>query len=124
MKLAHDRLRTLIASIFQHAGCAADEAERIALHLVEANLVGHDSHGVIRVAPYVQWLRAGKVHANRRIQVVFENDAIAVVEGKAASARPSASRRRNLASRNAPVMGSPSSPCATRGTLAASAIGR
>ncbi len=82
MKLAHDRLRTLIASIFQHAGCAADEAERIALHLVEANLVGHDSHGVIRVAPYVQWLRAGKVHANRRIQVVFENDAIAVVDGQ------------------------------------------
>lgn len=83
MKLVHDRLRTLIASIFHNAGCAAAEAERIAAHLVEANLVGHDSHGVIRVAPYVQWLKAGKVHANRDIQVVFENDAIAVVDGQA-----------------------------------------
>jgi hydroxycarboxylate dehydrogenase B len=82
MKLAHDRLRPMIAAIFQHAGCAPEEAERIAAHLVEANLVGHDSHGVIRVAPYVQWLRAGKVNANRSIQIVFENDAIASVDGQ------------------------------------------
>ena len=51
-------------------------------HLVEANLVGHDSHGVIRVSHYVQWLRAGKVLADRTIQVVFENEAIAVVDGQ------------------------------------------
>ena len=54
----------------------------MAFHLVEANLVGHDSHGVIRVAPYVQWLKAGKVLANQTIEVVFENEAIAVVDGQ------------------------------------------
>src|SRR5262249_9782301 len=70
------------AAIFQAAGCQSTEAERIAAHLVEANLVGHDSHGVIRVAPYVQWLRAGKVLANRTLQVVFENEVIAVVDGQ------------------------------------------
>jgi uncharacterized oxidoreductase len=75
-------LRTLTAHIFTRAGCQPSEAERIADHLVEANLVGHDSHGVIRVASYVQWLRAGKVLAGRTIQVAFENDAIAVVDGQ------------------------------------------
>lgn len=83
MKLAHDRLTSLVADIFRTAGCDAAEAGRIAAHLVEANLVGHDSHGVIRVAPYVQWLKAGKVHANRSIQIVFENDAVAIVDGQA-----------------------------------------
>lgn len=83
MKLAHDRLTSLVADIFRTAGCDAAETMRIAAHLVEANLVGHDSHGVIRVAPYVQWLKAGKVHANRSIQIVFENDAIAIVDGQA-----------------------------------------
>ncbi len=75
-------LRQLTKAIFVAAGCAAEEAERIAEHLVESNLVGHDSHGVIRIASYVQWLLAGKVVANRSIQVVFENDAIAVVDGQ------------------------------------------
>jgi uncharacterized oxidoreductase len=82
MKLPADRLRHLTACIFQEAGCQPPEAGRIADHLVEANLVGHDSHGVIRVASYVQWLRAGKVLANRTSQVVFENEAIAVVDGQ------------------------------------------
>jgi hydroxycarboxylate dehydrogenase B len=82
MKIQSDRLRRIVTAIFQGGGCGPEEAERIALHLVEANLVGHDSHGVIRVWPYVQWLRAGKVLANQAIQIVFENDAIAVVDGQ------------------------------------------
>jgi uncharacterized oxidoreductase len=82
MNLRHDALRRLTAAIFHAASCQPAEAERVAAHLVEANLVGHDSHGVIRVAPYVQWLRAGKVVANRTIQVVFENEVIAVVDGQ------------------------------------------
>src|SRR6516225_6770308 len=77
MKIQHDRLRPFIADIFHRAGCDQAEAGRIATHLVEANLVGHDSHGVIRVPTYVQWLKAGKVRAGRSIQVAFENDAIA-----------------------------------------------
>ena len=82
MKLEPDRLRSLTRAIFKAAGCQPEEAERIASHLVEANLVGHDSHGVIRIASYVQWLRAGKVRAEQSIQVVFENDVIAVVDGQ------------------------------------------
>jgi uncharacterized oxidoreductase len=82
MIIQHDHLSRLIADIFHAAGCQRPEAERIAAHLVEANLVGHDSHGVIRVPPYVQWLKAGKIFADRTIQIVFENDVIAVVDGQ------------------------------------------
>ncbi len=82
MNIPHQRLRDFVTAIFRAAGCKDAEAERVATHLVEANLVGHDSHGVIRVASYVQWLKAGKVLADRAIEVVFENDAIAVVDGQ------------------------------------------
>ena len=82
LKLRPLSLTSLVAAIFEGAGCQAPEAQRVASHLVEANLVGHDSHGVIRVTSYVQWLRTGKVLANRSIQVVFENDAIAIVDGQ------------------------------------------
>jgi uncharacterized oxidoreductase len=41
-------LKRFIASLFARAGCGDEEAVVIADHLVEANLAGHDSHGVIR----------------------------------------------------------------------------
>src|SRR5437773_12295597 len=82
MNVSADRLRQRTAAIFHAAGCQSSEAERIASHLVEANLVGHDSHGVIRVPSYVRWLREGKVLANRTAQVVFENEVIAVLDGQ------------------------------------------
>jgi hydroxycarboxylate dehydrogenase B len=82
MNIRADRLCGLTAAVFRAAGCDAAEADRIAAHLVEANLVGHDSHGVIRVPSYVRWLREGKVLAGRSAQVVFENEAIAVLDGQ------------------------------------------
>jgi uncharacterized oxidoreductase len=82
MRLSPDRLKHLVTTIFTAAGCQIPEAARIAHYLVEANLVGHDSHGVIRVPFYVQWLREGKVRANQKLQVVFENEVIAVTDGQ------------------------------------------
>jgi len=80
--IAHATLARLVSKIFEAAGCGPTEHERIAHYLVEANLVGHDSHGVIRVPHYIEWLRAGKVRANQTLEVIFENDVIAVVDGQ------------------------------------------
>jgi uncharacterized oxidoreductase len=82
MKLPHERLQRLVTAAFAAAGCRPPEAERVGRYLVQANLVGHDSHGVIRVPSYVAWLRAGKVVANQAPRVVFENDALAIVDGQ------------------------------------------
>jgi uncharacterized oxidoreductase len=77
----HEPLQRFVASIFARAGCDAEEAACVARHLVRANLVGHDSHGVIRVPPYLRWLRDEKVIANRKPAVVFESGPLAVVDG-------------------------------------------
>lgn len=82
MLIQAPRLQSLVADIFRAAGCSSAEAQCVAMRLVEANLVGHDSHGVIRVMTYVQWLKAGKVFAGRSIEVAFENDVLAVVDGQ------------------------------------------
>src|SRR5437870_5531260 len=82
MNIAHDRLKNLVTTIFAAAGCRPPENERIAHYLVEANLVGHDSHGVIRVPSYIEWLKSGKVRANQELKVVFENPVIAVTDGQ------------------------------------------
>ena len=74
-------LRTFIAEIFTAAGCDAAEAARIGLHLVSANLAGHDSHGVIRVPRYVEWLGSGRVRAGQQPIVVAESATHAVLDG-------------------------------------------
>jgi len=82
MKILPVPLKRLVADIFAAAGCRPPENERIGHYLVEANLVGHDSHGVIRVPVYIQWLKEGKVLANQELKVVHENDVMAVVDGQ------------------------------------------
>ena len=75
------RLREAVAAIFAAAGCDEEEAARIARYLVESNLTGHDSHGVIRVPRYVHWLDVGTVYAGRSIKTVIDAGAVAVLDG-------------------------------------------
>lgn len=82
MRFRHDELADLIDAMFAAAGCNGEEARRVAMRLVESNLAGHDSHGIIRVPSYVQWLRDGRVFPNRSIEVVSDTEAVAVVDGQ------------------------------------------
>jgi uncharacterized oxidoreductase len=79
--IAAVKLVQLVATIMQGAGCAPQEATTVARRLVDSNLVGHDSHGVIRVGKYLEWMRDGWVKANQTPSVVFETDTIAIVDG-------------------------------------------
>jgi hydroxycarboxylate dehydrogenase B len=81
MGIAAAPLRELVQTIFERAGSDAAEAEAVADHLIEANLMGHDSHGVIRVAPYIELLRSGKWMANRHAEIVKDAGAVVVVDG-------------------------------------------
>ena len=53
------RLVDLVAAIMEGGGSSAAEARAIATRLVDSNLVGHDSHGVLRVGKYLEWVRDG-----------------------------------------------------------------
>lgn len=75
------RLVALVTAIFEAAGCAPDEAGRIGRYLTEANLTGHDSHGVARVERYVGWLQEGKVEAGKSVSVIVDTPSLAVLDG-------------------------------------------
>jgi uncharacterized oxidoreductase len=74
-------LERFVAKIFVAAGCDAEEANRIGHYLVSANLAGHDSHGVIRVGRYVEWLRLGYVRKGQQLSIVHETPTHALVDG-------------------------------------------
>jgi uncharacterized oxidoreductase len=74
-------LRKVVSRIMAAGGCSPAEADCIAAHLVDSNLCGHDSHGVIRVSRYMAFLRDGKVRAGQSITVTFDGGALLQVDG-------------------------------------------
>jgi hypothetical protein len=83
MKLVNaQKLVDFVARIMRSAGSHPDEASTIARRLVDSNLVGHDSHGVLRVAKYLEWVRDGTLKPNMSPSIVFENDTVAIIDGQ------------------------------------------
>ncbi len=76
-----DEVREFVFNIFMAAGSSEGEADIVSEHLVDANLVGHDSHGVIRVAHYLDWKSKGWIKANQEPKVVRDDGAIQIVDG-------------------------------------------
>lgn len=74
-------LTRLVTAIMARGGSRAGEAATVARRLVDANLVGHDSHGVIRVGKYLEWVRAGWLRPNQAPTVVTQTDTLAIVDG-------------------------------------------
>jgi uncharacterized oxidoreductase len=68
-------LQQTVASILRAAGCLDEVANRVAASLVESNVVGHDSHGVMRVPFYIDAIRAGTLDPTGRVTVVQETPA-------------------------------------------------
>jgi len=80
----HQELHGITSRVFEAAGSERDEARAIADHLIEANLRGHDSHGVGLIANYLQHLEGGTVVANHKGRVVSENGSLIVYDGERA----------------------------------------
>jgi LDH2 family malate/lactate/ureidoglycolate dehydrogenase len=76
-----DRLAAFILRAFTAAGVPAGDAQTLASLMVEADLRGSDSHGVIRLPLYVRRLRAGGVNATADIRVVSDRPSAALIDG-------------------------------------------
>ena len=75
-------LTDFCAEIFQRVGSSPEEARAVAASLVDANLTGHDSHGVLRVPRYVDWVRSGDTVPNQTIARLVDTPVIAVLDGR------------------------------------------
>ena len=67
--------------IFRAKGASEQEAETVGSHVVKANLVGHDSHGVIQIPEYVQRIDRGHIVPGAPFVVEKEAPCTAVING-------------------------------------------
>ena len=79
--LTKDVLERLTRAIFERAGAPPDLAECVADVLVENNLAGHDSHGILRIPEYIRSIQAGEIVPTARPAVISETDTTALVTG-------------------------------------------
>ncbi len=70
-----DTLTELACEIVRGTGSDPDEARLVADHLVQANLKGHDSHGVIMLQPYVASAAAGRLRPNTPLRLLEDGGA-------------------------------------------------
>ena len=82
MRIDHQQLRRLTGNLLRATGSRPEEAETVADHLVEANLAGHDSHGVGMLPHYVRNLKAGTLIPNQTPDIVSESGNFAVWDGR------------------------------------------
>lgn len=73
-------LTAAVAALFAAAGTPPDRAEMVARCLVDADLEGVSSHGVMLVPMYVDRIRAGSVDPAADPEVIRDRDAVAVMD--------------------------------------------
>lgn len=79
--LSAEQLRATGTSIFKALGAPENEAELVSRLLVEANLTGFDSHGMIRLPIYARGIKMGAVKPGAEIMIVEETPSSAVMDG-------------------------------------------
>lgn len=73
-------LRTMLEEIYRAKGTPPAEAEIVARHQVTANLVGHDSHGVIQTPAYVKRIDEQQIIPGAAFDIERSTPATAVVD--------------------------------------------
>src|ERR1700692_347615 len=73
-------LVALVARMFASTGLAATAAERVAKGLVEADLEGLPSHGVMLVDMYIERIHRGSVASQEAADIVSDRDTAIVLD--------------------------------------------
>ncbi|MBS7810738.1 Ldh family oxidoreductase [Roseococcus pinisoli] len=80
-KLPAERLREIGTALLMANKVPEEEAATVARHVVNANLAGHDSHGVIMLPNYIERVRAGQIVPGAPFTIVQESPTTTVVDG-------------------------------------------
>jgi LDH2 family malate/lactate/ureidoglycolate dehydrogenase len=80
-RVSADRLVDFSTAVYRAVGMAEDDARLCADTLVQADLWGHQSHGVLRLPWYAARLKAGVCDPRGRPEIVVDAGGVAVVDG-------------------------------------------
>jgi uncharacterized oxidoreductase len=80
-RVAAERLHAIGKALLIAAGASDDEAEIVMQHSIDANLAGHDSHGIIQIPTYIDRIGVGHIVPGAPWTIVEETATTTVVDG-------------------------------------------
>ena len=83
VRVQAEALRAMVRAVVARGGSNEREATLVAHNLVEANLTGHDSHGVGMLPRYVDNLLAGGLRPNQSLRVATDHGSLVTLDGRA-----------------------------------------
>lgn len=92
-----EELQVIAREVFHAAGFSAEEAEIIANVMAKANLVGHDSHGVIHIPNYIDRIKKREISPGAPVEVIHETSSTAILDGHFTLGHVAATRAIRLA---------------------------
>jgi LDH2 family malate/lactate/ureidoglycolate dehydrogenase len=82
MPIVHaERLTRIGTALLKAAGASDEEAGAVAVGCVNANLAGHDSHGIIAIPTYIDRIKAGHIVPGAPWTIVQESPTTTVIDG-------------------------------------------
>ena len=76
------KLENIVTAILEKNNVPTEEAQVVATSLVDADLRGVSSHGVVRLPIYLTRLQNGVIPSKAKIEIVKETESTAVIDGK------------------------------------------
>jgi len=76
-----ERLTDVGAALLRAAGASDEEANAVAVGCVNANLAGHDSHGIIAIPTYIDRIKAGHIVPGAKWTIEQESPTTTVIDG-------------------------------------------
>ena len=80
MKFKVQKIKKIAKKLFLKAGASEHEAEIVSEEIIEASLMGLDSHGIMRIAQYLEQIKEGLIQPNTPINVIYETPISAIVD--------------------------------------------
>jgi uncharacterized oxidoreductase len=75
-------LSEFVALVFEAAGASKEGAGLVATSLVNSNLVGHDSHGIVRVTQYLDNIARGELQPAAEPVIAHETPTVTLVDAQ------------------------------------------
>ncbi len=99
-----EQLKKVGFSIFKQMGAPENESAIVSNSLVESNLAGHDSHGVIRIPQYVMLIKKGDILPGAKMEIIRETPSTAVLNGNWGFGQVMGKKRNEIANREKLVL--------------------
>jgi LDH2 family malate/lactate/ureidoglycolate dehydrogenase len=102
---SEEQLVRTATDVLSALGAPEQTARLVATSLALSNLVGHDSHGIVRLLQYSDWVKAGQIRPDGEPAVASARGAVATVDGGWGFGQPAAQLATRLASQLASANG-------------------